>query len=73
MATASDLSGYFFVGFEGHWSEKISYDASADDVVSALAGIPTVGQINVSMTYSLLGGVLVFQLFFTRLVQDCLF
>lgn len=48
VGTASDLSGYFFVGFEGHWSEKIAYDASSDDVASALSGIPAIGQVNVS-------------------------
>lgn len=53
VATASDLSGYFFVGFEGHWSEKIAYDASADDVASALAGIPAVGEVNVSKMFPL--------------------
>ena len=47
IAAASDLSGYFFVGYEGHWSEKIAYDASADDMAAALAGIPAVGDVTV--------------------------
>lgn len=47
VARASDLGGYFFVGFEGHWSEKVAHDANADEMASALAGIPTVGQVNV--------------------------
>lgn len=46
-ASASDFSGYFFIGYEGHWSEKIVHDASADDVASALAGIPAVGAVTV--------------------------
>lgn len=46
-ATASDLDGYFFVGFEGHWSERVAYDATADEMASALAGIPAVGQVQV--------------------------
>lgn len=46
-ATASDLDGYFFIGFEGHWSEKIAYDATSDDMASALAGIPAVGEVEV--------------------------
>lgn len=48
VSTASDLGGYFFVGYEGHWSEKIAYDASADDMASALSGIPAVGEVAVS-------------------------
>lgn len=48
VARASDLSGYFFVGFEGHWSEKIAYDTSAETLASALAGIPSLGEVNVS-------------------------
>lgn len=47
VAAASDLSGYFFAGYEGHWSEKIAYDAGADDMASALAGIPAVGDVTV--------------------------
>lgn len=47
VAAASDLSGYFFVGYEGHWSDKVAYDASADDMASALAGIPAVGDVTV--------------------------
>lgn len=50
VAAASDLSGYFFVGYEGHWSEKIAYDASADDMASALVGIPAVGDVTVRCT-----------------------
>lgn len=50
VATASDLTGYFFVGYEGHWSEKIAYDASADDMASALAGVPAVGDVTVRYT-----------------------
>lgn len=46
-ATASDLDGYFVVGFEGHWSERINHDATADEVASALAGIPAVGDVEV--------------------------
>lgn len=44
------MSGYFFVGYEGHWSEKVAYDASADDMTSALAGIPAVGDVTVRCT-----------------------
>lgn len=46
-AAASDLDGYFFVGFEGHWSEKVAYDATAEEMASALAGIPAVGEVEV--------------------------
>lgn len=48
-AMASDLDGYFVVGFEGHWSEKVNYDATADEMASALAGIPAVGEVEVIM------------------------
>lgn len=47
VAAASDLSGYFFVGYEGHWSEKINHDATADEMASALAGIPAVRNVEV--------------------------
>lgn len=47
-AAASDLYGYFFVGFEGHWSERIAHDATADDMASALAGIPAIGEVEVT-------------------------
>lgn len=47
-ATASDLDGYFVVGFEGHWSEKINHDATAADMAAALAGIPAVGDVEVT-------------------------
>lgn len=46
-AAASDLDGYFFVGFEGHWSEKIAYDATSEEMASALAGIPAAGEVEV--------------------------
>ena len=46
-AAASDLDGYFVVGLEGHWSEKINHDATAEDMASALAGIPAVGEVEV--------------------------
>lgn len=46
-AAASDLDGYFVIGFEGHWSEKINHDATADEMASALAGIPAVGDVEV--------------------------
>lgn len=48
-AAASDLDGYFFVGFEGHWSEKIAHDATADEMASALAGIPAAGEVEVKI------------------------
>lgn len=47
-SAAHDLGGYFFVGYEGHWSEKIAFDAAADDMASALAGIPAVGDVKAS-------------------------
>ena len=50
-AVASDLDGYFVVGFEGHWSEKVYYDATADEMVSALAGIPAVGEVEVTVIF----------------------
>lgn len=46
-AAASDLDGYFVVGLEGHWSEKVEHDATAEDMASALAGIPAVGAVEV--------------------------
>ncbi len=47
-AAASDLDGYFVVGLEGHWSEKIEHDATAEDMALALAGIPAVGEVEVT-------------------------
>lgn len=52
VARASDLHGYFFVAFEGHWSEKIAHDASAGEMASALAGIPTLGDVEVRRRYA---------------------
>lgn len=59
VAAASDLEGYFFVGYEGHWSEKINHDAHSDKMASALAGIPAVGEVLVSeREYSTIAKVL---------------
>lgn len=46
-AAASDMDGYFFVGFEGHWSEKVAHGATADEMASALAGIQGIGEVEV--------------------------
>ncbi|CAM9203585.1 unnamed protein product, partial [Choristocarpus tenellus] len=48
VAGADDLGGYYFVGFEGHWSEKIDWDADKSAMTTALMGIPTLGAVEVS-------------------------
>lgn len=66
-ATASDLDGYFFIGFEGHWSERVAYDATADEMASALAGIPAVGHVQVKESALMLVLVLALVLVLTLL------
>ncbi|CAM9321423.1 unnamed protein product, partial [Phaeothamnion confervicola] len=51
-AAAPDISGWFFLSFGEAMTERVLFDASADELKRALEGVPAVGVVSVTLDAS---------------------